>query len=162
MKMSRTGVVSKNKISKEIIILSFITILYSLQGMPTLDFNAYYIKFYPSPQKLIFARHLLSIALRVVLIVSGIGIVFRKEIFRKIIIFTSFFIIVTICWKHPIIAVKNFLIWKIKEGVLPVSLIPKINMVAWIYVVAYSISDIIVAFFLIYLFTRVKIKEQFS
>lgn len=160
--MSEIGILARNKISKEIIILGFIVIFYSLQGMPTLDFSAYYARFSPSPQKLIFARYLLSIALRVVFLVSAIGILFRKDIFRKIIIFASFFTIATVYWKHPVIIYKRILMWKIVQGTIPASMIPKIDMLAWISALICYLIDIIVAFVLIYLFTRSKIKTQFK
>jgi len=160
-KTSKLAVIRKNKISKEIIILSFIIILYALQGMPTFDFNAYYVKFYPASRNLCFARFLISWIWRVILIISGLGIIFRKEIFRKMIILTSFISMLTIGWKHPLAAVKRFIVLKINTGVLPFDWLPKIDTIAWAYVIIYSIIDLTVAFFLVYLFTRARIKEQF-
>jgi hypothetical protein len=161
-KTAKTTAVIPNRISKEVIILSFSIILYTLQGMPTLDFNSYYVRFYPAARELIFFRYLVSLALRTIMLVSSVGIIFRKEIFRKIIIGSACFILVTIFWKHPVAAVKRFILLKINAGVLSVDLLPKIDLVAWAYVVAYSIIDIIIVSFLIYLFTRPRIKEQFS
>jgi hypothetical protein len=160
-KTSKTGLVKSNKISKEIIILSFIIILYGLQGMPTWDFEAYYVKFYPAARELIFTRYLVSLTLRIILFVSGVGIIFRKEIFRKIVIGLAYFSLVTIPWKHPVTAVERFILLKINAGVLPVNLLPRIDWVAGAYVTIYSIIDIVTASFLIYLFTRTKIRGQF-
>jgi hypothetical protein len=75
---NRTAAAAAHKISKEIIILSFIIILYAVQGMPTLDFNAYYVRFYPAEKMLIFGRYLVSLGLRIIMLVAGIGIIFRK------------------------------------------------------------------------------------
>jgi hypothetical protein len=153
---------AKDKVSKEIIILSIVVILYSLQGLPNLNFAAYAIKFQPISEKLIFGRYLLSLALRTILFTAGIGILFRKDIFRKSIIFISLFTICTIYWKHPLLCFKNSLMFDINHGVLSVSLLPKIDMIAWICVVICYMMDISIAVFLIYLFTRPKIKEQFK
>lgn len=160
--MTEAGIVAKDKVSKEIIILSIIIILYSLQGMPILNFDSYALEFRPLPEKLILLRYAFSIALRIFLFITGIGILFRREIFRKCIIFASFFTIITVYWKHPVVVFKRVLIWRIAQGVVPVSMIPKINILAWkSAAICYSI-DIIIALVLIYLFTRPKIKEQFK
>jgi hypothetical protein len=161
-KMTEAGIVAKDKMSKEIIILSIIVILYSLQGFPAFDFNSYTAKLYPLPARLILARYVFSISLRIFLFITGIGVLFRREIFRKCIIFASFFTIVTVYWKHPVIIFKRVLIWRIEQGVVPVSMIPKINMLAWKSALICYIIDIIIALVLIYLFTRPKIKEQFE
>jgi len=149
------------KISKGIIIFSILIIIYSLHGLPTVNFNTYYIKFYPSSEKAILARYIFSIALRVVLIISGIGILFRRDIFRKIILGVSFFTIATVYWKHPVICFKRVLMWKISQGVLPVDVLPKIDMLSWFSAVICSIMDIGFTLCLIYYFTRLKVKKQF-
>ena len=160
--MSKTGIVVKKKISKEIIILSMAVILYSFQGMPTIDFDSYAIKFYPLPEKLILLRHVFSIALRIFIFITGLGILLRKDIFRKSVLFVSLFTICTVYWKHPFLCFKNSLMFNIRQGVLSVDLMPKIDFLAWICVVTCYLMDIIISIFLIYLFTRPKIKEQFK
>ncbi|MFA5276512.1 MAG: hypothetical protein WC417_06450 [Candidatus Omnitrophota bacterium] len=152
----------KDKISKEIIILGIIVIVYSLQGFPILDFDSYAAKLYPLPERLILARYIFSIALRIFLFITGIGVLFRKEIFRKCIIFASFFTIITVYWKHPVIVYKRILMLRIEQGVVPASMIPKIDMLAWKSALICYTVDIIIALVLIYLFTRPKIKERFT
>jgi len=151
----------KDKVSKEIIILSIIIIAYSLQGMPNFDFDSYAFKFRPLPENLIFFRYLFSIALRIFLFVTGIGVLFRKEIFRKCVIFAGFFTVITVYWKHPVSVFKSVLLWRIEQGVVPASMMPKIDELAWKSALICYLIDIIIAFVLIYLFTRPKIKEQF-
>ena len=129
--------------------------------MPLISFSSYYIKFRPSPEKIIFIRYIFSIAVRVVLLVSSVGILLRKDIFRKIILFISFFTIATIYWKHPVICFKRVLMWKIAQGILPVDVLPKIDMVAWISAIICAIVDIGFALCAIYYFTRPKVKKQF-
>ncbi|MDD2679651.1 MAG: hypothetical protein PHO03_02450 [Candidatus Omnitrophica bacterium] len=151
----------REKIPKGIIVFSILIILYSLHGLPTVDFNTYYAKFYPSPEKIILARYIFSIALRIVLLVSGIGILLRRDIFRKIILLISFFTIATVYWKHPVSVFKKVLIWKVAQGILPVDVIPKIDMLAWSSAIICYVIDIGFALCLLCYFTRPKIKKQF-
>ena len=159
--VGETDVAAKRKISREIIILSIIVILYSFQGMPSFDFYSYAVKFSPLPEKFILARYVLSIGIRIFLLIAGIGILFRKDIFRKSVLFISLFTICTVYWKHPFLCFKNSLMLNIKQGMLSVDLLPKIDTMAWICLAVCYLIDIIIATFLIYLFTRPKIKEQF-
>lgn len=158
--MAKTAV--KDKVSKEIVILGIIVIFYSLQGMPTLDFGSYAAKLYPLPEKLILIRYLFSIALRIFLLLAGIGVLFRKEFFRKCVIFGGLFTIITVYWKHPVIVFKNILIWRIEQGIVPASMMSRINELAWKSATICYLIDIIVVLVLVYLFTRPKIKEKFK
>ncbi|MFA4989430.1 MAG: hypothetical protein WC576_01520 [Candidatus Omnitrophota bacterium] len=151
----------RGKIPKGLIIFSILIIVYSLHGLPTVNFNTYYAKFYPSSEKIILARYILSIALRIVLIISGIGILFRRDIFRKAILGISFFTIATVYWKHPVICFKRVLLWKINQGVLPIDVLPKIDMLSWFSAIICSLMDIGFTLCLIYYFTRPKVKKQF-
>lgn len=160
--MNEADIVVKKKLSKEIMILSGIVILYSFQGLPTLDFTWYAVKFYPLSERLILARYVFSITLRIFLFIAGVGILFRKDIFRKIIVLISLFTICTVYWKHPFICFKNSFMFNIRQSIIPADLLPKIDMIAWFCVITSYIMDIIVASFFIYLFTRSKIKEQFK
>jgi len=153
---------AKDKISKELIILGVIVLLYALQGMPTLDFDSYALRFRPLPEKFIFARYALSLGIRIFLLAAAVGIFFRREIFRKIIIYAGVFTVFTVYWKHPVIVYKRILMWKVAQGALPASVIPRIDGLAWASAAASYLVDIIIALGLIYLFTRPKIKRQFQ
>lgn len=160
--MDRIRAETKGRVTRGIVLCAILVVSYSFLGMPLTSFSSYYTKFYPSPENLIFIRYLFSITLRLILLISGIGILFRTNIFRKIIIFISFFTIATLYWKHPVICLKRVLFWKITQGVLPVDIIPKINMLAWFSVIVLYIIDISVCLCLIYYLTRLKVKEWFK
>jgi hypothetical protein len=160
--MDKTGVEAKGKITRGIIICAILVVTYSFLGMPFDSFSSYYNKFRPSPQNLIFIRYLFSIALRLAVLISGIGILFRKHIFRKIIVFISFFTIATVYWKHPAICFKRVLLWRIAQGAVSADIIPRINILSWICVAICSIIDISVCLCLIYYLTRPKVREQFK
>ncbi|MDD5097122.1 MAG: hypothetical protein PHU59_01330 [Candidatus Omnitrophica bacterium] len=160
--MNETDNITKPKISKEIIILGIIVILYSLQGMPVFNFSYYASKFAPLPEKFIFTRFVFSITLRIFLLISGIGILLRKEIFRKSVLLVSFFTICTIYWKHPVLCYKNSFMYNVKQGWISADLIPKIDLISWFCVAASYLIDISISAFLIYLLSRPKIKAQFK
>jgi len=160
--VNKIGTVVKEKIPKEIIILGVIVILYSFQGLPTFDFAAYASKFSPLSEELILVRYIFSITLRIFLFIAGVGVLFRRDIFRKSILFICLFTICTVYWKHPFLCFKNSFMFNINQGVVPVDLMPKINLITWFCVVTSYIMDIVISVFLIYLFTRPKIKEQFK
>ena len=151
----------RGKISKGIIIFSILIIIYSIHGLPIVNFKTYYSKFYPSPERVILVRYILSIALRVVLIISSLGILLRKEIFRKIILFLSLFTIATIYWKHPVVCFERVLLWKVSQGILPVDVLTRIDMLSRISAMICAIMDIGFALCLIYYFTRPQVKKQF-
>ena len=153
---------AKRKITIGIVMCAILVIEYSFFGMPIGGFNVYYSKFRPSPENLIFLRYLFSIFQRLVLLISGIGILFRRDIFRKITIFASFFIISTVYWKHPVACYRKILWWKIIDKTLPVDIITRINMLAWVCVAISTIIDVSICLCLIYYLTRANIKEQFK
>ncbi len=151
----------KEKISKGIIISAILIILYSLHGLPTVGFDIYYSKFYPLPEKVILARYIYSIALRIALITCSLGILLRKDIFRKVLLLISFFTIATVYWKHPVDCFKRVLLWKIEQGILPAEALSTIDMASRISALLCSVVDIVFALCLIYYFTRPKVKKQF-
>lgn len=160
--MEENKISPHGKISKEIIVLSVIIILYSIPGMPTSSFDSYASRLRHLPEQLIWVRFIFSIAIRLALLISGIGILFRRNIFRKVVLFISFFTIFTVYWKHPVIYFKKFFISNLSQGALSVELLSRVNFMSWICVIICYIVDISVALCLIYFFTRPKIKEQFK
>lgn len=160
--MDRTGVRAQGKITRGIVICAFLVIVYSFVGAPYDTFSSYYSKFRPAPQDLIFIRYLFSIALRLALFISGIGILFRKNIFRKITIGISFFTIATVYWKHPVICFKRVLLWRITQGVLSADIIPRIDRLSWVCVAICSVIDISICLCLIVYLTRPEVKKQFK
>jgi len=160
--MDKTAVGAKEKITRGIIICAILVITYSFLGMPSGSFSSYYDNFRPSPPNLIFMRYLFSIALRLAMLICGIGILFRKNIFRKATIFIGFFTIATACWKHPPICFKIIFLKGIGQGMFSADIIPRINILSWICVAICSIIDISICLCLIYYLTRPKVKEQFK
>ena len=152
----------KEKISKGIIISAILIILYSLHGLPTVGFDIYYSRFYPLPEKVILARYIFSIALRITLIACSLGILLRKDIFRRALLLISFFTIATVYWKHPVDCFKRVLLWKIEQGILPAEALSTVDTASRISSLLCSAVDIGFALCLIYYFTRPRVKGQFQ
>lgn len=64
-------------------------------------YEAYSAVFRPMPQGLILLRYCFSIILRIAGVACGIGIILRKEMFRRLAVGLGVFNIVTIFLKHP-------------------------------------------------------------
>lgn len=153
----------QKKMSKGIIIFSILICLLSLWDFKTnISFSRYYHLLQPLSEKLILLRYVFSLSLRIVLFISGIGVLFLKDIFRKIILFISFFTIATIYWKHPMICFRNVVDSLSAQGAFTPDVPLTPNALIWIlFAINYAI-DIGFSLCLIYYFTRPRVKEQFK
>lgn len=158
--------------SKAITIVAVLIILGAFWRLVRLiNFNHYKFLFQQFPERAIFIRYLFSIISRIAAIACGVGILSRREFFRKFIVILSLFTILTIYWRHPIAAFQNAYEKamqqrmadsgvSIKGGVYytatPANRLPVIVALAAAYAV-----DLAFAGFLIYFFTRKKVKEEF-
>lgn len=121
---------------------------------------------------LIAVRYLITILFRLVIFIAGIGILLRKDFFRKVILVTSFVTLLTFPWKHPRESFR--VVARMMYGdyrTMGLRNIPEHRMkvieefyekkarafqrVVWII-------DIVFALFLIYFFTLPKIREEFQ
>lgn len=121
----------------------------------------------PSPEHIIFQRYLLSIVFRIFKLIVGIGILLRREIFRKLALFMSWFIIIIVYWKHPFEALLKHTQIVINTvyrttGIYGLTLAPFTRLIAWISLVCVYALDIGVSVLTIYYFTRPYIREQFK
>ena len=103
-------------VSAELVVLGALIVIYSLQGFIDFDYSLYAQRLYYLPKGLIAVRYAFSIGVRALLFISGVGIFFRREIFRKSAVFVCLFTIFTIYWKHPVRVFKDILVLKIKQG----------------------------------------------
>ncbi|MCX5700455.1 MAG: hypothetical protein NTZ63_02800 [Candidatus Omnitrophica bacterium] len=153
----------EKKRSKGIIIFSILICSYALWDLNTYsDFRHYAFLFQPLPERIILVRYFFSIFLRIVLVITGIGILFLNEYFRRIILFISFFTVATIYWKHPVICFKNIVMNLVARGAFTSDVTLTPDTVIWILIVINYIIDISFALCLIYFFTRPQVKEQFK
>ncbi|MBU4334012.1 MAG: hypothetical protein KKD07_06185 [Candidatus Omnitrophica bacterium] len=71
-------------------------------------FDLYEFMFQFLPQNYILARYVGSLSLRLIFIISALGLMYYKNIFRKAIMIACLYTIITVYWKHPYEALINF------------------------------------------------------
>jgi hypothetical protein len=163
--------ISVKKRSKGVTIFGILLIVSSLWELKNLaDFNYYLFLFQQLPEQAIRVRYFGSITLRMLGLVSGIGILGLRNIFRKIAISLNWFTILTIYWKHPIYTLRNIYKGYLEQIVnimvftkygpnFPIDRIyEKSLLVASTFL---NVVDLVFAFSLIYFFTRPTVKQQF-
>ncbi len=121
----------------------------------------YYQQFFQfMPDSLIPWRYSFSLLLRITSIACGLGIILRKDIFRRILVGICVFNIVTIYWKHPPYAIQNvvnnFLLFM--PFLFPAG---AENLVFNIFLLMIYGMDFIIFGIFIYYFTRSGVKAQF-
>lgn len=123
------------------------------------DYYSWYSLIFQSlPEKAIFLRYVLSIIFRVIEFVFGLGIFCRKDVFRRLAIFMSWFTIVVVYWKHPFNALTRHA-QIVVDNIHPAA---STKFISWVSLVFIYALDIGIAAFTIYYFTRPHIKEEFK
>ena len=130
-------------------------------------FNYYKEIFQPLPEHMIRLRYFISAIRRLSGSVVGIGILCRKDIFRKILLLIAAFTIFTLYWKHPFFAVQNHArnvtshLSKMMgdcEYITPST----VRLVAIVSLVGLYAMDMAFSVALIYYFTRPRVREWFK
>jgi len=122
--------------------------------------------FQPLPEKVIYLRYIFSIIFRIIELACGLGIFYRKEAFRRLAIFISWFTIAVVYWKHPFNAlVRHEQI--VVDNIYPVagsrlSSLAYTEFITWVSLGILYAIDIGIAALAIYYFTRPRIKEEFK
>lgn len=146
-------------------ILIIATSLFQLRHL--LNFNYYTWLFNPIPENFILIRYFFSVLARIIGLIAGAGILFHKDLFRKIALLLFAVIPCITYWKHPFFAVykhsqatanvvfKSFCV----SCLLTPAMIKSIAIASMLIL---YITDIGFSVCLIYYFTRPKIKQWFS
>ncbi|MFC1709949.1 hypothetical protein ACFL2J_07845 [Candidatus Omnitrophota bacterium] len=95
------------------------------------------------------------------MIFLGAGILLRKEICRKILIFTWAFSILTVYWKHPIPSFEGIINTMAIEGVIYDIFMARTELLVQCLLAYKYFITIGLGSFLIYFFTRPNVKLQF-
>ncbi|KPK98517.1 MAG: hypothetical protein AMJ95_03925 [Omnitrophica WOR_2 bacterium SM23_72] len=98
------------KVPKGIVVFGTMLILGSLYETTALfspRFFTYYKSLFPElPASLLGVRLFLSLVRRPLGLLLGLGLLGRKEFWRKITILWGYFIIATLYWRHPLTAIQ--------------------------------------------------------
>jgi len=151
-----------------VIVFSVLLIYSSLSQLEQFtSLNQYHLVFQPLPENIIRLRFFVSIVIRVIGLISGIGLLFRRDFFRKLAIFSASFTLLTIYWKHPFFVVDKyskiiaFSIARHSMGEQMVLPHTNIYTTTLALILLYSI-DIIFSGCLIFYLTRRKVKTWFK
>ena len=152
-----------------ITVFGVIIVVTSLLQLNTLVRWAYYQwLFNLLPEDVLRLRYFISITLRVLGLASGIGILLHKDLFRKIAIGISVFTVATIYWKHPLYMVSKHarvvIGWLSRSNCCSAGLSqpPLIKIIEWSSLISLCAVDIGFALWLVYYFTRPRIKAYFK
>ncbi len=152
-----------------VIIFAILLILSTLiWSMAHLNYDYYRTTVRFLPETFARIRYFLSIINRFLVLASAAGILFLKDIFRKIGLLLCFITICIMPWKHPFFRLKD-IAEKATQDVL--STMPPIDILTrelvfkislWSSVAVVYIIDIGFAVAFIYYFTRPKVKSLFN
>jgi len=134
-------------------------------------FSPNYYSWYSSifgalPENLIFIRYILSTIFRIFELILGIGTLFRKELFRKLVLFMSWFTVIIVYWRHPFNALAKH-VQIVVNNIYPVTSYQLnspayIKLISWVSLGLLYAIDIGFAVLAMYYFTRPRIKEEFK
>lgn len=148
--------------SKGVLFFSILIILVSIFDLIwIIDFRRYHLLFYNLPKTIVFIRYIFSILLRLILIISAIGVLFYKDIFRRIIIFISLFNIFTIYFKHPVSCFDNILRNLVRLDTSCQYSNFEFNIIKFSAILINYLFDIFFSLSLIYYFNRQNVKNFF-
>ena len=166
-----------------IVCFSMLLILFSLyQLLGLLDFSYYCFMFQKLSPTLILLRYYFSIVSRTVLILAAIGLLFRQDTCRRLVIMFCVISLVAFYGKHPMSVFKNIAMrMEYVQGVnsLPLGTVMDENSLPifpkdlgtyhlkfpafpWISFFWHGLPDIIFCAFFIYFFTRPEMKKEFK
>jgi len=146
-------------------IFGILLIFSSLFQMTGLGFARYKYLFDYMSAEIVLFRYFISWMLRILGIASAIGILRRKDIFRKIALGIFIFTILTVYWKHPHIGFERHTQYldqmAIETGISELRTRSFSSLTSYAVIGARFLDALFAACF-IYYFTRPKVKAQFK
>ncbi len=121
--------------------------------------------FHPTPDQQVLLRYMLSIIYRILELRAALGILWRREYGRRLILCLSWFTIGIVYWKHPFKALEQHSSAVINAlqsaGVQGMSSMP-LQAFTWLVLIGVYTFDISASLVTIYYFTRPSIKQYFK
>jgi len=155
--------VNKSALTFGIIFFGIFMVFMPLRELTGLfNYDGYRSLFGAFSEQAVRARYLFSVLFRILLITAGIGIILRKELFRRLLVLLSGFTIVTIFFKHPLSCFRGITDVMSAKGTLPEVFLKNPEMFVWIMFLYNCLLDLGVSVWMIYFFTRPEVKELFG
>jgi len=149
-----------------VIVFGILLILSSLFNVTGLNLDATRFLLQPLPEALIVVFFYISVVCVVLSFVSGVGVFFLKDIFRKIVLFIGSYSIFTyVVFGYTTFSnMPRFIDREITEMMATTPAVPEqaFYSIMWACCIAFLILDFAFAVCLVYYFTRPKVKEQFK
>jgi len=151
--------------NKWISVVGFFVIADALFRLLGVRFDTHSFVFSESSKEMIMFRYCFSAGLRILLIGCGLGIILRKNFLRKMVIFFSYFTIISIYWRYPFSVVQSAVsaaIRRVSDPSLYQMLYENFKLF-WVSItVCIYIVDVGFAVFLIYFLTKPKVEDEFT
>lgn len=159
--------VTRKKFPLGIIIFGSLLMITSiLQMRKFVSFDDYHRIFQQLPPVLVAIRYCISITLRILGFLSGLGILLRRNWARILALSLAIFTILTLYWKHPYFVVSNYykIIFYFANSPLDgaqVVLPQNLKLLTFITLGVFYLIDIVFFGSLTYYLTRPKVKAYF-
>ncbi|MGA2775646.1 MAG: hypothetical protein ABSE81_06265 [Candidatus Omnitrophota bacterium] len=156
----------EKKRSVGIIVFGILMILGSLVQLPV-GISSYSVLLKPLPESVIIVRDCIMKLLLILGAISGVGILWLKDIFRKIAVFLSVLVILDYIIQLPFFVLKNIPDFIHQQTIKTTAMNPTISQhfhssLLWTSAILAWAIDIGFAICVIYFFTRPKVKDQFK
>jgi len=157
----------EKKISKGVVSFGILHIVYYSFFMLQYNLEDARYLLQPLPEGIILSDFFITKAILVLGVISGIGILRLKNVFRKTALFVGFYTIISYLSIVSFIESNNVLGFLEKKAAYLISTAPHISesaasTILWTSVIIGDAIHLIFTFGLIYFFTRPKVKEQFK
>jgi len=130
------------------------------------NFSFYEHLFRHLSREAVVSRYSLSVSARLIGLIAGIGILYRKNIFRRIGIYLCLSTLVSIYWKHPVVLFEQA-VYDLDAKTNNMFSVLQEHGISYLDIAHISrfilcLLDVCFALCFIFYFTRPKVKEQFK
>jgi len=153
----------ENKRPKGVIIFGILILLGAALQIKGLSIASYNFLFGPLPKTIIIFRFVITVMMLILGIVTAIGIILRKEIFRKLVLLIGYYILYNYLIEGPLIVYRNlpkYINQIIVAAGAPLE--PRVYIILWTPIIVSFLIEFVFGLSLVYYFSRPKIKEKFK
>jgi len=139
--------------------------MFNLMGMA--DVEGWNFINQPLPESVIQANYFISVFFATLALMSGVGILFLQESFRKVVIASAFFTLFTYLVEGPLFIYANLPDLVQQQAALVITESPDLSLAGlktaiWFIMIFGYVLDFGFAVALIYFFTKPQVKKQFK
>lgn len=156
----------RDKVPRLINLFAWGLIITSLGQMTGMGWNRYIWLFQELPQFIIYLRYSVTWSLRILGLSVGIGLLCRKEIFRKLGMGLFWFVIFTVYLKHTHYpGFERHIQSLVNQGMIDLSILKTLGIhysaFVWAVIVIACLGDVLFAAAFIFYFRKPRVREVF-